>query len=660
MNDRVLEGRYWPWMTAALAASTCISVLLHGGPILRGDWPVWWSICHSMQSEIVPQQRWLWGVLWAEGDGGLVLGTTYSLAIIVPWMLSYVVSVTAAQKFLLLASYELVALSAYWVARMIGCPRQVAALAGLFVLLQSMDMINSGAWYDLASVGLALLFLVGLLRFLERPAVGRWIFACLMLTLAIYGHPLGAILGCACGSGAFAYELANRSRQGRDGRLVALLLIAAAGLLLAAPQLLSLAEKAMAPATHGFAPTPRLYRPKPLDLVRLCGILFSIPTITSMWHRSRLTSYIFFAGLLGVAAIYLKVPAWLPRGTPLRGFLIEFDFRFGKPLDILLTLLVAASAARLIESPCDRGRGGWAAPAGMLALGLVAPLLFLAAPKVTLGKLEYADQFKSLCSWLSANAGSGEARVYVEDTNVTSRPLLLDEPGTFLYGMMPKTHLFGLTPAMAGVQQVNGFWGSFNPLHARYTVGMGEGFFRLPPEEFRERLRLLNCGYVVAFTEDIRARLSGLGFMEPAATFDPFQVFKVKGFVPCWAWSGDFGEPLKVVRGSSLEYQLDTAGIRDGSATVSLAYAHRWHAYAGGTRLPIEPAQGLIRIALPDPAPERVVLRYEINRRPPAMGLVAGVLCLLMGVSWSAWLSRAAPPRTGDEEGAAIGREWAH
>ena len=85
----------------------------------------------------------------------------------------------------------------------------------------------------------------------------------------------------------------------------------------------------------------------------------------------------------------------------------------------------------------------------------------------------------------------------------TWEPLVLDEPQVFPFGTKPIPHLFGLTPAMAHVQQVNGFWSSRRPFNESYT-NMGQGFFQLPAEDFRERLRLLNCGLVVVFSEQAR------------------------------------------------------------------------------------------------------------------------------------------------------------
>ena len=55
---------------------------------------------------------------------------------------------------------------------------------------------------------------------------------------------------------------------------------------------------------------------------------------------------------------------------------------------------------------------------------------------------------------------------------------------------------------------------------------------------------------------------------------------------------------MRIVRVSSIEYRLDTTNVADSYATVSVAYAPRWHAFARGTRLPVGPAHGLIRIAL--------------------------------------------------------------
>ena len=116
----------------------------------------------------------------------------------------------------------------------------------------------------------------------------------------------------------------------------------------------------------------------------------------------------------------------------------------------------------------------------------------------------------------------------------------------------------------------------------------------------------------------------------------------MKGFVPCRAWAGEFGAPGHrpgLVHRVSIGYGGPPRSIR--RRVVGLRA--RWHAYAGRTRLPTEPARGLIRIALTESVPDRVVLRYEIDRRPPLIGAVAGAFCLLMGAAWAARLSRLAP-----------------
>ena len=189
MNTKLLDWHYWPWVMAALVLGVSMPVLLSSGPMLCVDWPVWWSICHSMKSEIVPEQKWLWGVLWSQGNGGMVLGKSYSMCIIVPWLLSYLVSVTMAQKVIFVVSAELVAVAAYYTARE-STSRLIACVAGLLVLLCTIGLITQGMWYDSVSIALALMLLVALSRFLQRPTAGNWVFGCLMLMMAVYCHPL--------------------------------------------------------------------------------------------------------------------------------------------------------------------------------------------------------------------------------------------------------------------------------------------------------------------------------------------------------------------------------------------------------------------------------------------------------------------------------------
>ena len=643
MDTKVLDWRYWPWGMAVLVLGLSMPVLLSTGPMLCLDWPAWWSICHSMKSEIVPEQKWLWGVLWSQGNGGMVLGGNYSLCIIAPWLLSYLVSVTTAQKVIFVISVELVAVAAYCTARE-STSRLIACVAGLLVLLRTIGLINRGMWYDSVSIALALLLVVALSRFLKRPTAGNWLFGCLMLTLAVYSHPLGGILGCTCWLAAFVYAVGHRSRCGQARLLVALVLIPVTGMLLAAPQLLSMAETAGAGATtaaESDASSMDPFKPKATDAIRLCLLLVAIPGARQLWRRDRLLAYMIFFGLLAGSAIYLHIPAQLPRGTPFRQDLSLYWDRFAYMVDSLLILLMAGSGGWLIEGLIARGRRILAVSAVMLSLGLVTVGLYLAVPRWTLDALGSSASYQRLCEWLRENVDHGDSRVYFEDTFHSSRPLWLDEPGTFLHVGKGRTHLFGLAAAMAQVQQVNGFWTGVGPFSRLYCEDeSGPRFFSLPEEELRQSLRFVNCGFIVVNTEDARRELARLSFMEPAAEFGPFRVFRVRGFVPCWAWSGDSGSPIRIVRVSSIEYRLDTTNVHDSYATVSLAYAPRWHAFASGTRLPVEPAHGLIRIALADRAPEQIVLRYELNRRPSVVAAVVGLMCLIVGMSWTARLSR--------------------
>ena len=114
-----------------------------------------------------------------------------------------------------------------------------------------------------------------------------------------------------------------------------------------------------------------------------------------LWNRDRLLACMIVVGLLGMVALYLHMPAWLPHGTPFRVVLTDPELarRFAKVINILLILLVTASAAWVVEWFCARGRASWAISAGMLALAPVALGLYLATPRSTLDVIEYSHNF---------------------------------------------------------------------------------------------------------------------------------------------------------------------------------------------------------------------------------------------------------------------------
>ena len=327
MRNRLADWRCWPWVAALIAAACSAPVFINGGPTPCADWPAWWSLCHFMKCEIVPEQRWLWDVIWSQGNGGMVIGGPYSLPFISALAtelpgLYYTRSEANIHDFCRPSYFGSVPhLARPW------CPRLIACVAGLVVLLRTIDLVNDGMWYDTASVAMALLFAVILSRHLRHPAAGSWTMACLLLTMALYTHPLGAVLGCSCWLGAFVHSAVHRS-AGDPGRLATLALILLTSMLLAAPQLAALAESSntkVNSATLYTAPVGS-FKPAASDAMRLCAIV-SIPAVIRLRRQDEPLSWMLACGLLAGSAIYLQVPSWLPEACSLVVRLTEYSDR---------------------------------------------------------------------------------------------------------------------------------------------------------------------------------------------------------------------------------------------------------------------------------------------------------------------------------------------
>jgi hypothetical protein len=665
----------WLWAMAFAIAMLSLPMFLNSGPNIRWDWPAWWSVTHAMHSDIVPHQKWFWGVVWTDGNASLILGRNYSVAIILPWLLSYVVSVTVAQKILFLLTMEMTALAGYAFARSFAS-RFMATLAGLLILGRTASIISGGMWYDVLAIAGALLFCRLILQFVEVRQTRYWAMSCLAMAFTFYCHPLGAIMALSAWLGLLPYVLGSRTTR-RLPVLVALGVIPLIGLLLAAPQVFTLFEF----ASHGTAKPasiPGLFVPSHKDIVRLSALVMSLPGLCFLWTCRRAFFWMVFTMMITGIAIYLRLPAWMPDYFPFRSGLLVYSGRFLLVTDALTVTLCLATfywvndrmlparalKARISESG-TRSSGKAARtvsperildilaqigyhPLGRLAIVTFALLLFGTAiarvythiPHDTLRTTGLHHDFEDLCGWLRLNVVKDDCRVYVEDT------LCFVGPGTL--PQAKDTHLFGLLAAQVPLQQVNGFWTGDSPFSKHYTDNGGSilkcPIATLDESQIQRDLCRLNCKYLVACSREGRRSLGECEFLVQVASFGQFAVFRVTDFVSCWGWNDDDTQrPLNVVKVSPTEYHVDTGTATD--VVVSLAYAHRWKAYSGGRELPVKEAHGLISIPLERPLTETVILRYEIQRYPAIVGASVGVVMYLAFITFFGMRRRRATGR---------------
>lgn len=671
----VLNRKSWPAAMALVIGLICAPIFLNPGPLVCLDWPVWWSVTKSMNEEIVPQQRWFWGVLWADGNGGTIQGELYSAAIVLPWLLSQLVSVTVAQKLIYLFTAECLALSGYCFARCFA-PRLIACIVGMLVMLRNIDLANDGMWYDSFSIAAALLFAAAAARFIETTKAVYWVTACLAIAASAYSHPLGTIVASAAWFGMVTYVCFRPELRRRAVLTVGLALIPIVSILLASPQVIVLSEYARSAADPqaklGNLGIQRGFEPAWADFARILVLIAVIPGMKLLWSRRRLWFSAVAVALAVGVAIYTRLPGLLPSGFPFRNGLLDYSDRFDHVADTLLLVLAGATIVWIVQrlaAPHAAGNDAVSSTSELLPASTAAPrylvggliaalvalsgILYLARPHSSFGRLAQAKDLEDLSKWLSSNVDRREARVYCEDTLGV---IEIDEPGTFLPFGKRGTHLLGFVAGFAGVQQVNGFWGGEGPFCSLYCNNGGRlfrtPFAELSEHETRETLNRLNCPYVVACSDEGRRALSQLDCLELAAQFGNFAVFQLRDFSPCWAWSGDRSgnateTAIRIERVSPIEFRtITTVPGADDTVIVSAAYARRWKAYAGESELPIDADKGFIRIHVDGAPSGEIQLRFAIPKQGTIVGVSGGASLFLAVVVWIAFRNRRAslPP----------------
>jgi hypothetical protein len=673
----VLDWVGWPWAMVLTVGLCSLPIFLNSGPLTSLDWPAWWSIAQSVKSEVAPGQKWFWGALWPDGNCGIVLGATYSVGIVLPWMLGQLFSVTVALKMAYLITLEALVLSGYRFARGFA-PRLAACLVGMLILQSNLCLINGGMWYDSLSIAAAIFCGAMLNSFLETSRARYWALACCAMTFAVYCHPLGAILGSAAWLAAVGNSLWQRWRCAQPAPLLALMLLPLVCMLLAAPQLLAHLDNAVVAAADSFAiqqsEQAAGFAPNDADYHRLYILVVSLPGFALLWSRSRREFWMIVVGLSVGLSIYLQLLVFLPAWVPCRHELLAYAYRFAYVTDALQIILLGAAILWAMERARPRQSlrpsspeaseqtsvgiaagaarvRSWTPSLGAFALivGFIAAseVLYTSIPHSTLGTLPLRGDLEDLCQWLQSNVDKEQTRVYYEDTLWTVD--LLDSGA---HAQLPKfqggTHLFGLMAGRTQLQQINGFWAGDGDFCARYcgdgarimSFSLGK---KLDEPGIRASLKRLNCEYVVTCSHKGRMALDRLSWLKRVARFGQFDVFQLRGFVPAWAWAGgDLDRPLNVTKVSPTEYLVDARGGPESTLLVSLAYANRWRAYAGDSPLEVDSSLGLIQVHLGSSAADQVVLRYEIPRCRAIAGAMTGIVLCLLVCAWI-WRRQAAP-----------------
>ncbi len=659
-----------PILLVGVVLWICLPVFFHAGPLLQTDQPVWTVVAHQLKTEVVRDQKWFWGIVFDQENAGQVLGTSYSLNLILLWLFAKWFEAEAAVKLATVISALVLTLGMYAAARVL-LPPVLAAGAAFIVFASVSAHLLEGTWYNHLAIGLALACWYFLTRYFVRPSAIRWAAGVLTFSLSIYAHPIGAI-------GAGLAWLGNLPAPGRRfcqwRRNVAArfyLAIPLVALLLASPQVLAvLSGNGATPYTFEITPYPNWRQLELLLNVNLVPrelqmsiLLLAVPGLFLLLrfpHRQRRAILLLFgvSGFLvfrGLARIPLPFSAF--------DALTNFADRFQFWLQIVYVLL----AGLTLNTVWDRLRLGRYSRTLTLILAVVflltawqgggllrhqIALLRAAEGWTTLGQAKKRNELQALWRWLKTHHNSRQGRVYFEDTYLAYD---WDDKQAPFPNWKRRSHLLALAGLYADVKQIGGwcnFTTGFAQHYNRGVSGLLVGKYYAPDSLSRTRIEILlrygalnrqhgylpardsllitdlhrlNVSKIVVYSTGWKTYLNQSPAFERQAEIGEFAIFSLTNPPPGWAIRLSDGKAQNLIRRASHRFVLEADGKRGEPILVSLAYNERWQARWHGQKVPLHPSHDLLLLYLPQEGRQSIELEFRIRRKYPLVGMVVGL-----------------------------------
>lgn len=646
--------KFWAAAIILLVTIGFIRMLINKGEPLQVDLPVWTSITHLLRTEVIPDQKWFWGVLFQREEAGMVLGEGYSLALILPWVLSFLVTPALAIKLACWLAALLLSLSFYFLAVTHSKPL-FAFLGALYVFSISFYNITDGMWYNQLSIALALWFWLALEQYLKQESDRYWILSIFLFTLTIYCHPIGLFGATVIWASILVHFIILNKGKRNWIFFLKFLSLPVISALLAAPQIIAIfssSQYAHVSTNLGHFWWKRQLGQYLLNVnllnkwIQLPLLVFAFFGFIFLWKNRKQIFYTSFVIYLMAISFLLRIFIHLPIKIRLLYQLMKYPDRFQFWTQIIylfwltvglnwLFLLITSKPARL------RHPVSYLVPilsALFLAILLVNGItsvgqIVSSDRQVTLGVYSSRGEIQGLFDWLRDNIDSSKTRVFYEDTNGTYK-WTDDYPDPSPFNC--STHILALSDIYTKINHIGGWFGtdSYNCILYR---GDGGALFAMRGEQdyseanLAQNMRLLNCRYLVANSQQVKRFLDGVNFLETIQVIGRFKIYEYRELKPAWAFfaSGRSGE-IEVEKISPTKFKIQVANDEKDNLIVSLAYNKRWKAYLFGQEIPIFSQAGLISIPMNRAEPQEVWLKYEIEKRMPTIFVLLGFILILI------------------------------
>jgi hypothetical protein len=644
------------WAAAIILLVTIgfIRMMVNKGEPLQVDLPVWTSITHLLRTEVVPDQKWFWGVLFQREDAGMVLGEGYSLALILPYVLSFLVTPALAIKLACWLAALSLSLAFYFLALQISRP-PFSFLGALYVFVMSFYNITDGMWYNQLSIALALWFWLSIKQYLKQESDRYWILSLFLFTLTIYCHPVGLLGAILIWASFFvAFIILNKEKRNRIVLLkfTSIPLISA---LLAAPQILAIyssSQYARISTDLGHFWWKRQlgqyllnvnllnkWIQLPLLVIAFFGFIF-------LWKNKKRTFFVSLTIYLAAVSILLRVFIHLPMKIRSLYQLMSYPDRFQFWTQIIYLFWLTAGLNwlfLLITSKPARPRRplSYLVPILFVSFLIVLTLnglrnlgqIVASGRQITLDVYSSRGEIQGLFDWLKNNIDSSKTRVFYEDTNGTYK-WTDDYPDPSPFNC--STHILALSDIYTKINHIGGWFGTDGYTCYLYRGDGGALFAMKREQDYSEvnlarNMRLLNCRYLVANSQQVKRFLDQVKFLETIQVIGRFKVYEYRELEPAWAFSANGrSTEIKVEKISPTKFKIQVANEEKDNLVVSLAYDKRWKAYLRGQEIPISSQAGLISIPINNAGPQEVWLKYKIEKRIPIIFVLLGLILILI------------------------------
>jgi hypothetical protein len=643
--------KFWAAAIILLVTIGFIRMLINRGEALQVDLPAWTSITHLLRTEVIPDQKWFWGALSQREEAGMVLGEAYSLALILPWVLSFLVTPALAIKLACWLAALLLSLGFYFLAVRTSRPL-FSFLGALYVFIMSFYNITDGMWYNQFSIALALWFWLALEQYLKQESDRYWILSIFLFTLTIYCHPIGLLGAIAIWASTFIHFInLNKARRNRFV-FIKFLSIPVISVMLAAPQIIAIFSSSQ--YAHVSTNLGHFWWKRQLGLllnvnllnkwIQLPLLVFAFFGFIFLWKNKKQTFLTSFVIYLMSISILLRIFIHMPIKIRLLYQLMSYPDRFQFWTQIIYLFWLTVGLNRLFSLITSK-------PARLRhPLSYLVPILFVSflivlmwngitnlgqiissGRQITLGVYSSRGEIHGLFDWLRDNIDSSKTRVFYEDTNGTYK-WTDDYPDPSPFNC--STHVLALSDIYTKINHVGGWFGTDSYNCYRYR-GDGGALFAMRGEQdyseanLAQNMRLLNCRYLVANSQQVKRFLDGVNFLETIQVIGRFKIYEYRELKPAWAFfARERSGEIKVKKISPTKLIIQVANEVEDNLIVSLAYDKRWKAYLCGQEIPIFSQAGLISIHMNSAGPQEVWLKYEIEKRMPIILVLLGFILI--------------------------------